>query len=305
MATAQLRVLRLDHVIVEHTLSATGFSKTFTSYNDLPVELQMMIWEATFPEAASPEGRLIQFSIPLWALRYVPYKKNDGDPRPPIALHVCRLSRETILKTYRLIHETHIPYGDVSGRPEVRGRHSRSLFPVPLYRPICFNPKADQFCIDSEELHDYPKRTELYQVVKRFPGCLDDIQILEIREVNWLPRVYPSGQTDGENGLARYARNEYGALSFFRNLKELYIVSTLQQDPCRCRHGLLATTAAHRDVMRWYEAARDMDPEGSERSIPQVSFHCYRQKCVMPAAMRRDFRRLRATASDAAGIPHW
>ncbi|PVH75732.1 hypothetical protein DL98DRAFT_536300 [Cadophora sp. DSE1049] len=299
-ATTLIENLRLDVVTMEQNQSSQSPKRQQPKtkfFADLLIELQIMIWEYTFPER-----RLIQFSLPLRVLRYGDYGNCEGDPPLPTALHVCHLSRETILTHYRMVYEHHLPY--FQDYSSVGGKRTFSLFPVPHHRPICFNPKVDQFCMDARELHDYRSSTELQRVITEFPGCLDDIQVLEIRNVNWLLRVNPSAQLDGANNMRQYVRFEYGALNLFRKLKELHLVSSVEQDPCGSRQGLMATRSAHTDFMKWYEATRDLDPDGSKRSVPEVSFHCYRQKRAMSDEQRRNWKKLRVTESDGPRLSH-
>ncbi|KAH7378076.1 hypothetical protein BKA64DRAFT_766878 [Cadophora sp. MPI-SDFR-AT-0126] len=256
---------------------------------DLPIELQIIIWEHTFPER-----RLIQFSIPLRVLRQWPYGSCVGDPPLPIALHVCRLSRKSILKYWRLVYEHHLPYYE--NYSSVRGKNSIPLFPVPRHRPICFNPKVDQICIDASEMHEYRNYTDLQKVVAEFRGCLDDIQVLEVYNVIWVPRGIPYRHPPGYvNDMGKYARFEYGVLNFFRNLKELHLISSMDQDSCVRIPGSMSTRTAHVNFMKWYRAARDLDPECSKRSVPEISFHCYREKQVLTDEQRRNWTKILVT----------
>ncbi|KAK0101133.1 hypothetical protein ONS95_012886 [Cadophora gregata] len=288
--TTRVENLRLGVARTEQSQSSsndTGESKTKKNYNELPTELKIMIWEYCLPGR-----RLIQFSVPLRRLRI---GNHAGDPPLPTALHICRLSRETTLKEYRLVYEHHIPYYETYR--SVNGKKLLSLFPVARHRPICFSPKIDQFCIDASEMYDYQNDTELQKVLEEFPGCLDDIQVLEVRHVTW-------GASPGVPDMRTYQSVEYGVLNHFRNLKELHMISAEKQQPCGSRQSLMVTRRAHASFMKWYEKARDLDPEGSKRSVPKVSFHCYREKRVMSDDDRRHWKKLYIADSEDLRLSH-
>jgi len=77
----------------------SGNGKTAIPFNQLPKEIRLLVWEATFEPQYIPlrfvEGRRLRSNIPVYAFK--PY----DDPKSPTALQVCHESRTLALQRYR------------------------------------------------------------------------------------------------------------------------------------------------------------------------------------------------------------
>jgi hypothetical protein len=117
-----------------------------TRFHDLPLELRAKIWCLTFHTGTGPTGhRRVDISFYIFHNGWVDWPEVDDDgtsdhsvdriysrewPQNPIALHICRDSRQEALRNYHLLF-------DFSGRPN-----------MPRSRPFYYNPNLDIIYLD-------------------------------------------------------------------------------------------------------------------------------------------------------------
>jgi hypothetical protein len=206
-----LSVLAFELPDFEQKLSPQNLGlklETFTCFPRLPPELRLTIWTFTFPSR-----RLVDLTLVRPYYGRTIYGRG-ADPKHPIALHVNRESRAITLQTYHGIFQKQ---------------------PVPLYanknkikpgiRSLFFDPKVDQFCIDSYDILSWLNSEVMLKtyLVDTDLNCFGLIKSVEIRnfrwELTWNHRGWPPWETI-----------ETGMMQYLHGLEEIHLVPRIGID---------------------------------------------------------------------------
>ncbi|KAF7889003.1 hypothetical protein EAF00_009303 [Botryotinia globosa] len=141
---------------------------TFKYFSELPPELQIMVWEYSFPVGRGVSVDCTMYPAIIGAI--------DRDVALPIALAVCKLSRQIAMEHYTIVD-----------------RHREGIRAV-YTKPFCFNPEVDTLCItydfieafDSEMVRNdwYDKVDKALKKKGALKGVgLRGVRFLDVRDV--------------------------------------------------------------------------------------------------------------------------
>jgi hypothetical protein len=227
--------------------------ETFTCFPKLPPELRRIIWKLTFPNR-----RLIDLTL-VRLYRGRPIYGRGADPKHPIALHVNRESRAIALQIY---------HGIFQMRPLPIYEHKNKT--KPGIRSLFFDPKVDQFCMDSYDILNWVDSKIILAafLVETDLKCFGLIKSVEIRNFSWHFGLNGGGWPTPE-------RLETGMLEYFRGLEELHLVAGIDFDLFG-EDSVLDSAACYSTLHNYFERKARLDPERP----PSTRFylHDYRRR---------------------------
>jgi hypothetical protein len=208
----------------------------FTRFPDLPTELRHLIWEHTLPGA-----RILNASTEYTDAGGTNFLfcKTDNHPNP-IALSICRESRNVALRRYRLCFNTHNVYADLEGGDT-------------LY--------FGSNCLDIDDL--FGKGGTLWKVSPGFIAELKEVTRLGLSNNVWDFYGFDAYRDGVEELGGSVLRKD---MEEFPKLKQLYIVGSGSEV-----HPVLGETPGHTQFLeRPAEATQQYNP-GSQQLVDDFS----------------------------------